>query len=341
VLLLREGGGNMKSEETIERGLDWLALHQAPSGRWGTKDFEKAGHCNCRDQAEDHDIAGTAFGLLPFLGAGHTHAYGKHKAIVLKGVQWLLKKQKSGGNFHDNAYENALATIAICEAYGMTRDPGLKAPAQYAINYILRAQSANGSWGYAAGDLGDTSVTGWQFSALKAGFYADLKVPDNTFNRVSRYLDSVADPGDLGYGYKTPGADKASSAAGLMCRQFLGWGPDQPSLRKGVDHLASPSNFVSRDQPAIYYLFYATQVMHHMGGKYWDEWNPKVRDMLADLQDQGKEKGFEHEKGSWSPRGDTWAKAGGRLMYTSLALLTLEVYYYHIPLYAGGAALQD
>ena len=32
-------------------------------------------------------------------------------------------------------------------------------------------------------------------------------------------------------------------------------------------------------------------------------------------------------QGSWSPAGDTWGRTGGRLMQTSLSLLTLEVYY--------------
>jgi hypothetical protein len=43
--------------------------------------------------------------------------------------------------------------------------------------------------------------------------------------------------------------------------------------------------------------------------------------------------GVAHEAGSWSPKGDDYAVQGGRLMVTSLALLTLEVYYVNVPLY--------
>ena len=35
----------------------------------------------------------------------------------------------------------------------------------------------------------------------------------------------------------------------------------------------------------------------------------------------------------WSSAGDVHGSAGGRLMITSLNLLTLEVYYRHLPLY--------
>src|SRR5262249_9714786 len=41
VLLLREGGGNMKSEEAVEAGLDWLAKHQAGDGHWSMDAFQK------------------------------------------------------------------------------------------------------------------------------------------------------------------------------------------------------------------------------------------------------------------------------------------------------------
>jgi hypothetical protein len=37
--------------------------------------------------------------------------------------------------------------------------------------------------------------------------------------------------------------------------------------------------------------------------------------------------------GSWDPAGDPFGGAGGRLLITSLNLLTLEVYYRHLPLY--------
>jgi len=38
--------------------------------------------------------------------------------------------------------------------------------------------------------------------------------------------------------------------------------------------------------------------------------------------------------GSWDSRGDAHSGAGGRLMQTSLCLLTLEIYYRHTPLFA-------
>ena len=71
--------------------------------------------------------------------------------------------------------------------------------------------------------------------------------------------------------------------------------------------------------------------MHHMGGDSWTAWNDKMRDLLIAKQDKGLSN--PHQRGSWSPAGDVWGAAGGRVMMTSLACLTLEVYYRHLPLY--------
>jgi hypothetical protein len=80
----------------------------------------------------------------------------------------------------------------------------------------------------------------------------------------------------------------------------------------------------------MYYEYYATQVMHHMGGDAWQFWNlgpagtgkGGIRDTLIARQDTGAG-GRPGQKGSWegSPH------VGGRLGATALGLLTLQIYY--------------
>jgi hypothetical protein len=115
------------------------------------------------------------------------------------------------------------------------------------------------------------------------------------------------------------------SAVGLLCRQYLGTPRPNPNLINGVKKLMKTPPTGKN----IYYEYYATQVMHHMGGEYWDKWNDKdnkkgMRDLLIGLQDRD---------GSWNPAGDPFGQPGGRIMKTSLSLLTLEVYYRHTPLF--------
>lgn len=346
--MVAEGGGNKDSEAAVARALEWLALHQCANGSWsmeghhlhardkigpGAKQFT----CNCSGPGMKNDIAATAFGLLPFLAAGQTHKpstsvksahdYTKTVENALKFL--MLKQNKETGQLGGGMYEHGLATIALCEAYGLTADPGLKVHAQKALDFIRAAQHSAGGWRYGPKQAGDTSVVGWQVMALKSGQMSGLSVPKPVLDGAGKFLDSVMDKSNYGYGYTGPGSTPTLTAVGLLCRQYLGWSPRNPDLVKGVDFMKqtppSPGN--------MYYSYYATQVMHHMGGEGWTKWNEGMRDALIRTQDKGTDPKRPHQRGSWDPKIDGHGGAWGRVGQTSLSVLTLEVYYRHLPLY--------
>jgi hypothetical protein len=108
---------------------------------------------------------------------------------------------------------------------------------------------------------------------------------------------------------------------------YLGWSQKNPGLLAGVTRLkATPPA-----QGNMYYNYYATQVMHRVGGDSWEFWNPRMRDLLLKTQDQGTDAKRPAQKGSWDPKPDQHGAVGGRIMITSLSLLTLEVYYRYRP----------
>ena len=112
----------------------------------------------------------------------------------------------------------------------------------------------------------------------------------------------------------------------------------QPQLCRGADYLAEhlPKMGVLREAPYeknrdTYYWYYATQVMFHMGGDYWRQWNEALHRLLLETQTQDGTLA-----GSWDPRRpipDRWGPRVGRLYVTAMNLLSLEVYYRHLPLY--------
>lgn len=146
------------------------------------------------------------------------------------GVNFLIKKQGKDGNYGGGLYSHPLATIAMCEAYGMTSDPLIKISAQRALDYLIYAQHDGGGWRYGPKQAGDTSVTGWCTMALKSGQMAGLKVPTERYKMVEKYLDGVHDPKSGGYGYTDPGAAPAMTAIGMLCRQYMGVNPRNPGL---------------------------------------------------------------------------------------------------------------
>lgn len=351
--LLAAMGGNTESERAVGLGLRWLALHQAPDGHWSLDEFPKYHRNSFKDPrfynltgrlsgaGRKNDIAGTAFGLLPFLGAGYTQQKGTYAKNVNAALKYLIRKQGQNGDYGGGMYAHGLATIATCEAYALTSDPAVGRSAQRAVNFIVYAQDpSNGGWRYQPRRGGDTSVVGWQMMALKSGQMAGLNVPTITLKNADRYLDSVETMGSNGkgtgkFGYTSPGSSYTMSSVGLLCRQYLGAPPRTPSLLFGSKFLQNypPKTYCQRN---MYYVYYATQVMFHMGGDRWDFWNKGakpgegMREVLIKMQDQNpRSPGY----GSWDPKGDAHGSAGGRIMKTSLCLLSLEVYYRHLPLY--------
>jgi hypothetical protein len=328
-------GGSSASEAAVERGLDWLAAHQNANGSWSLHNFHaNCKHAPCADAGTvTSDPAGTGMALLPFLGAGNTHQSGEHQKTVARALQWLVAQQQPDGTWSAPTdarpmYGHGMASIALCEAYGMTQDPKLRGPAQKALDYIVKAQHApTGGWRYQPNTPSDTSVVGWQVMALKSGEMAGLTVPPQTFEGVKRWLASVEANRPVGgqFGYQTATATPAMTAQGLLCLQYLGARRDDPRMRAGTDYLLQ--HLPRAETDTSYYWYHATQVMYHMQGQHWKTWNGKLRDLLVSTQvTQGA------LAGSWKPM-DAREKPGGRLYATALRLLMLEVYYRHLPLY--------
>lgn len=339
-VLFREGGGTEESDAVVARGLRWLARHQDPrTGAWSLNRFHVHAGCTCSGPGRDNDVAGTALALLAFLGDGQTHLRGYYAANVDRGLKFLLAhqlRQKPAGYFGGEMYAHAMATIAVCEAYGLTHDEKLHRAARSALQLIANSQNKTGGWRYQPGSKdADTSVTGWQVLALKTGDQAGISIPPVIWKEAGRWFDACMLDGGAAYGYQVNNrGGVTNSAIGLLCRAYLGGDRYQEGFRAGVARLRGSPPSASRSQ---YYNYYATQLMHHVGRDDWDSWNPQVRDFLVAGQEKGDPQ-VRHAAGSWDPAGDAHGHEGGRIMVTALALLNLEVYYRSVPLCWRGSA---
>ena len=335
--LVQAGGGSAESEAAVEAALKWFINHQMPDGSWNF-DSSKAPSCNgqCTHSGKHASVAGaTAMALLPFLGRGYTHKEGPYKKQLEFALNALASiVVKGNGNAGGGSYVQGLAGICLSEAYAMTQDQRLQMPAQLAVNYIMASQDpVGGGWGYGYRAPGDTSILGWNLMGLKSGHMAYLQIDPMSVKKAVAFLDSVQTDEGSGYGYNAPGNTPSLTAAGLLCRMYLGWKKDHPALNRGLDRLAKIGP--SQD---LYYDYYGTQVMHHVEGDRWVAWNAKMRDMLVKTQaKQGHEQGSWHE-GVAQGHGP---EVGGRIYCTSLATMILEVYYRHLPIYSQQSVDED
>lgn len=333
------GGGTTESERAVALALQWLANHQLPDGGWNYN-HQLASSCKgaCKNPGSLNNTCNGATGmaLLPFLGAGVTHQEGKYKSAVYNGLNFLASHGKAtsdgcvsylepGGSI----YSHGIAAICLSEAFAMTKDKRLLPVAQGSLNYICFHQDpAGGGWRYSPKQAGDTSAVGWQLMALKSGYMAGLRVPNDTISKATRFLDSVQTDSGAKYGYTDPGAGPSTTSVGLLARMYLGWKHDNPALQRGAEWLSG----IGPSKTDNYYNYYATQVMRQYDGPLWKKWNAVMRDQMVNSQAQQG-----HEKGSWY-HGGPWSPRGGRLYDTALSTMVLEVYYRHMPIYKAAAA---
>lgn len=340
---LAGSGGTKGGERAVGAALNWLSRHQNSSGGWSIDARERCLNsqgCGGWGSVKS-DSGATGLALLAFLGAGQTH---KDRCVyqktVSKGIAWLIKHQAADGDLSfgssSRMYAHGIATLALCEAFGMTKDNYVGAAAAKGLRFIELAQNpTTGGWRYEPGDTGDTSVFGWQMMALKSGQMAGLGVNTLVFENGRIWLRSVAKGNYGGLCAYQPQNDPTASmtAVGMLCQQYLGAEPAAPPMRESKEFILAhpPSNEVERD---TYYWYYATLAMHNFMDKDWDQWNRQMRRALVFSQCR---EGC--AAGSWDPQRpslDKWGNQGGRLVITCLSALTLEVYYRYLPLYKTG-----
>ena len=344
-----------QTELAIESGLSFLAKYQRTDGSWHLEDFGDS--VDIRS-----DTAATALSLLSFQGAGYTHRQFKYESVCERALNWMIQNQRPNGDLYVRTdptsdgnswlYSHAIATLALCEAYGMTQDESIKKNAQSAIDFLVQSQDPQGGgWRYQPKIGSDTSVTGWCMMALKSAELSGLSVSKESYRGITKWLEGsqASETQKYLYRYNWQAADSPTTrhgrlptpvmtSVGLLMRLYLGWRRDNPDMKRGTDWLIErpPAEGTAQNpQRDTYYWYYATQVMFHMGGERWKKWYGTLYPMLIRTQTRDGD-----YLGSWEPNGripDAWGRFGGRLYVTTLNLLSLEVYYRHLPIYEATA----
>ncbi len=331
-------GGTEGTEEAVENALRWLANNQQTDGRWNPRlteagrEFRVLGH-DRRGAGGDADTALTGLALLAFMGAGYDHLHGDYRDNIRSGLEFILKSQAGSGHLAGEAslfahmYSHSIATLAVSEAYALTGDQRLKPYVEQAVAYSIASQDpVGGGWRYQPGEAGDMSQFGWQVMALKSAQLGGAFIPPQTIQRMKTFLDSCTSGQNGGLASYRPRQQPSATmtAEALACRYFLGQAIASRTSSEAAD-------FILNETPGSgevdYYLwYYATLSLYQRGGESWETWNRQLQKQLTSTQVQS-----DHHAGSWEPNGK-WCGYGGRVFSTSMATLSLEVYYRYLPM---------
>ncbi|MCH2376127.1 MAG: hypothetical protein MK538_18230, partial [Planctomycetes bacterium] len=256
---------------------------------------------------------------------------------VARALRWLLRTQGNDGLLAGDdgkytMYDHGIATLALGEAFILSRDEKLRRALEKAVQIILRSQNPRtGGWRYQPVPplRGDTSISGWQIMALTSARNGGLEVPDVAFERARHWLDVEVSSGvHRGiYGYSRPEEPRVAMVAeGMLMRQLLG-------ARHGDSNVEEAARYIhtqTRTTPFLdnlYLIYYGTLSLYQYQGWIWERWNSQVRDFLVRTQHKHGPR-----TGSWDPTGP-WSESGGQVVSTCFAILSLEVYYRYLPLF--------
>ena len=344
------GYGDAQTEAAVMKILWWLKANQRPDGSWGTG---------------MNALANTALAVLTYLAHGEypgaPSPYRKDFGpVVQKAIEHLVGAIRPGtvvkmAGADGNEYAFLIATYALCEAYGMTKNPNCKEAASICLERIVKGQSPTGGWDYKINPTStrdDVSFAGWALQALKAGKMAGLR-PDGLDTCIKKAIRCLKTRNfkNGGFNYTAGGNPTGLTATGCLALQLLGFSA-QPEVRKALDFMKTwqPTFKVgelSKEQAKLggnpqYYCYYATQCKYQAGMRAnavkadevaWQKWNVAMKKLytrsMTTLPGTVKDwTGKEHKQGYYNCIQDHYK---GEVMTSCLVALQLMVYYRYLP----------
>ena len=338
------GYGDAQTEGAVLKALRWLKKTQKENGSWGPGTA----------------LANTALAVLAYLAHGETPGSKEFGQTVQNAIQYLIDAQTmnaegqatyKGADGHE--YATLIATYALCEAYGMTRNPNAKIAALAGMERIIKNQSPTGGWDYKmnkSSTRDDMSYEGWALQAIKAGKMAGLHPEglDECIKKAIRCL-KTRNFKNNGFNYTAGGGPTGLTATGCLCMQLLGY-MNETEVKSALETMRPwmPS-FEGTKGKALtealpggapqYYCYYAAQCKYQAGMcqgatpanvKTWQDWNTAMKALyppsivtLPETIDgpDGKPKAIGYWKQGYN----------NPTMGTCLVALQLMVYYRYLP----------
>ena len=314
------------AEAAVLRALEWLRINQNQDGSWGTNDKE----------------AMAGLGILTYLAHGETTASEKYGPTVERAIRYLVARQNETGAFDKldttaGTYSQAICVYAISEAYGMTRIPSLKSVMEKGVQVLIDGQQPKGGYDYKflKGARRDTSLGGWCCQAMKAAYIAGAENAGlhDAMEKAVQDMKSVQKPEDGSFYYSHIGGSHSThsiAAVAVLSMQLLGHAGDDETKR-GLNFLGGADcNWKNPPEWPMYAWYYISQTKFHQGGANWSNWNNQFAPQFIRNQ---------NPDGSWNSPGlalkeGTSGRENMHPVYaTTLAALTLQVYYRFLPTY--------
>jgi RNA polymerase sigma factor (sigma-70 family) len=190
-----------KQRKAIEKGLDWLIRNQHKDGHWEAGDG--------RDP-----VTLTALAGLALLMQGSTVKEGEYASSLRKAVEWLMAQSQGDGllgnpnvapKVEKSFQGHGHALLFLAHVYGdeenRDRREALEKVLTRAIEFTVKAQTAEGGWGYLSraparrnDNQAEVIPTVLHIQSLRAARNAGFTVPKAAIDASHAYLVKSVDP---------------------------------------------------------------------------------------------------------------------------------------------------
>jgi hypothetical protein len=315
--------------EIYDRGLQYLANSQGPSGEWQVGGQMGPGV--------------TGLCLMALLASGEDPNFGPYSAHVRAALRSIIGSQEpvSGCIGPGNMYHHGFAMLALAEAYGAVDDHNLwNAPAdgvagkgaerrsrsvgqalELAVRCALASQKQNplGGWRYSpnAHDA-DTSVSGAVLVGLLAARNAGIEVPDQAVDRaLAYYRQSTGTDGTVGYAGPGGGPGDSTARSSIATLVYaIARRKDLKEYKATIDYLKHQRG-PGHNHNDEYTFYYQAQALYQGDPDEWEKWNKsQIRRLKQAQQADG-----------------SFASQFGPAYGTSMSLLVMAVNYRFLPIY--------
>jgi hypothetical protein len=341
-------------DAAVERALAWLAAQQAPDGSFPTITRGQPGVtslCMMAIISHGHTPGEGEFGSALDQATDFVLACQKQNGLISAVGRDRPQLLRDGGTGlgTNMAYNHAISSLMLSELYGMSQPPRADRIKE-AIAASLAASLAmqrwpkdkpddEGGWRYLDDrdeSDSDLSVTGWELMFLRSARNAGFDVPEDSINDAVAYVRRCysKEYGTFQYWIdRGDGRSRGMAGAGILALAHAGHHNSVEARSAGdwiLKQKFEPYNRsiqFNTDRTLDHYhfaVFSCCQAMYQLGGRYWEEFFPKVVSILLENQ---------QADGSWPADSHKFDGPYGSAYTTALMVITLGAPNQLIPIF--------
>lgn len=276
-------------QNSITKGLDWLASQQSQIGNW---------------QTDYYPTAITALAGTALICSGSTTVQGAYAKNIRACADFLMTRCRKNGLIGDPqrddryTYSHGFAMLFLSQVLGEEEDidrrKELTEVLERAVAFSASAQTKAGGWGYVSGedddfDEGSTTIT--QVQGLRASRNAGIVVPKKVIDDAIQYIYKCKNKdGGISYSSSSRGDSRPPITAAALAALYNAGDEQSPHIPDMWAYAKRTMHDCTKHQYGHWhyaYLYYS-QVVYRQGDAEWQPFRAKLfRKILEDQKPNG------------------------------------------------------